>query len=72
MLDGQDNRDKQQLESLVRARSYGRVHDLRVERHGAGLVLRGRTSTYYVKQLAQEAVLAAGGLPLLANEIEVT
>jgi len=37
-----------------------------------GLVLRGRAQTYYAKQLAQHAVVEAAGLPILANEIEVS
>ncbi len=60
------------LESLVRTRSFGRVRDLRLELSGEGLILHGRATSYYVKQLAQQAVLEAGSLSLLANEIEVT
>ncbi len=60
------------LELLVRTRSFGRVRDLHLELSGSGLILHGRTTSYYVKQLAQQAVLEAGALPLLANEIEVT
>ncbi len=60
------------LESLIRRRSYGRVRDLRLEMRREGLILRGRATSYYVKQLAQQAVLEAGEPPLLANEIEVT
>jgi hypothetical protein len=59
------------LEALVRSRSHGRVRDLRLEVQGEGLVLRGQVSSYYDKQLAQQAVLEAGGVVLLANEIEV-
>jgi hypothetical protein len=36
-----------------------------------GVVLRGRSATYYGKQLAQHAVLTVAQLPLIANEIEV-
>lgn len=61
----------QRLESLVSARAYGRVKGLRLERRDEGLVLHGRVRTYYIKQLAQQAILEAGGVPLLANEIEV-
>jgi len=35
------------------------------------LILRGRTRTYYAKQLAQQAVMEATALPIRANEIEV-
>jgi hypothetical protein len=64
--------DPRQLECFIRTRSYGRVRDLRIELRGGGLILRGRACSYYAKQLAQQAVLEAGVLPLLANEIEVT
>jgi hypothetical protein len=37
-----------------------------------GVILRGQTHTYYAKQLAQDAVLELGGLPIVANEIEVS
>jgi len=63
--------DPHRLELLIRTRSYGRVRDLRLELRGGGLILHGRTGSYYAKQLAQQAVLEAGGLTLLANEIEV-
>jgi hypothetical protein len=59
------------LESFIRQRSFGRVRDLSLEVRDGGLVLRGRAPSYYTKQLAQQAVLEAGSLPLLANEIEV-
>jgi hypothetical protein len=45
----------------------GRVSDLRLLLRDNGVVLQG----YYAKQLAQEAVMKATKLPLLANEIEV-
>ena len=70
--DARGPRDPQHLESLIRTRSYGRVRDLHLELCGDGLILRGRACSYYAKQLAQQAVLEAGILPLLANEIEVT
>lgn len=61
----------EQLEGRVRARLNGRVHDFCLLARGHGLILRGRAPTYYVKQLAQEAVLATTGLPVLANDIQV-
>jgi hypothetical protein len=38
---------------------------------GGGLILRGLTTTYYAKQLAQHAVMEATAIPIVANEIEV-
>ena len=61
-----------QLEAHVRGRLNGRVRDLRLKVRDQGLVLRGQTRTYHAKQLAQHAVLEASGLPIVANEIQVT
>jgi hypothetical protein len=36
-----------------------------------GLLLRGYSHSYYVKQLAQHAVMQATNLRIVANEIEV-
>jgi hypothetical protein len=63
--------DVRHVEVLIHTRTFGRVRDLRVERDANGLILRGQTTSYYVKQLAQQAVLEAGELSLLANEIQV-
>jgi len=44
----------------------------RVGPRGRGLILRGRSRSYYGKQLAQHAVMEAVILPIVANEIEMT
>jgi hypothetical protein len=59
------------VESQVRRRVWGRVTDLQVEVVNGGIVLQGRAHTFYVKQLAQQAVFESSRLPLAANEIEV-
>jgi hypothetical protein len=60
------------LAARVHAYLGGRVRDFRLELcDGRGLVLRGRAPTYYAKQVAQHAVMAASRLPIAANEIEV-
>jgi hypothetical protein len=61
----------EQLEAQLRSRLIGRVCGLRLVLAGRGVILRGYARTYYAKQLAQHAVMAATDLPLLANEIEV-
>ncbi len=48
-----------------------RVRGLSVEVCGGQLILRGQADSYHVKQLAQHAAMAATGLPIAANEIEV-
>ena len=61
----------EQLEAHLQRRLNGRVRDLRLVVCGQGLILQGRASTYYVKQLAQHAVMNATALPIVTNEIEV-
>jgi len=59
------------IERHVRSRTRGQIRGLRVEVFDGEIVLSGRTSTYYNKQLATHAARdAAENLPL-NNEIEV-
>ena len=60
-----------ELAALVLARLNGRVQELRLLVHVGGIILQGRTRTYYAKQLAQHAVMEATDLLIVANEIEV-
>jgi hypothetical protein len=60
------------LLASVQQQLIGRVYELRLVVHDNGLVLQGRTYSYYAKQLAQQAVMKAAALPLLANDIEVS
>jgi hypothetical protein len=59
------------LEALVYSRLGWRIRELRLVVSAEGVLLRGRSRTYYAKQLAQHVVMKAAGLPILANEIEV-
>jgi hypothetical protein len=61
----------ERLAANVLHRLSSRVLDLCLAWRGGGLILRGRAATYYAKQLAQHAVMAATTAPILANEIEV-
>ncbi len=61
----------ERLANRIRATLSGRIRDFRLEVGAAGLVLRGWARTYYAKQLAQHAVMAATDLPIVRNEIEV-
>ena len=61
-----------QLTDLIVRRLGNRVRDLRVLRQGGGLVIQGRSTTYYAKQLAQHAAMELDNEPILANDIEVT
>ncbi len=59
------------LAASVQFQLAGRVSDLRLLLTDKGLVLQGHAHSYYAKQLAQQAVMKATELPLLANDIEV-
>jgi len=61
-----------ELEAHIQCRLSGQVRNLRLVVVDGGLVLRGHARTYYAKQLAQEALMSATMLPILANEIEVS
>jgi hypothetical protein len=70
--DGPRRNSLEQIEACVQGLLRGRVRTLHLVAQGDGLVLRGQVHTYYAKQLAQHAVMAATPMPILANEIEVT
>ena len=60
-----------ELERRLHNHLGARIRDLQVILGEGGLVLRGFTRTYYMKQQAQHAVKNLSDLPILANEIEV-
>ena len=61
------------LEVQIARRTGGQVRDLRVTFHDDRIVMRGRSRTYHLKQIAQEAALdETGGRPILVNEIAVS
>ena len=62
---------RQELETRVNARTGRRVRNLAVELVPEGVVLHGRTSTYYVKQLAQQEVRSFLPTVRLQNAIVV-
>ena len=48
-----------------------RVHNFRLHACDKGLVLEGRTKTYYGKQLVQHAIMGDSDCPIHANNIVV-
>lgn len=60
-----------ELEMRVQSCLGGRVQDLRIFYLEGGLVLRGRSHSYYAKQMAQHHAQEISELPIRANEIEV-
>lgn len=62
----------QQIMRLVQSRTGGRIQGLSVEVAGGEVVISGRTTTYYVKQLATHAALdLAGQFATLTNDVAV-
>ncbi len=61
-----------ELEAHVQCCLGSQIRDFRVRCQACGLVLTGHTHTYYAKQLAQQAVMEASDLPIVANDIEVS
>jgi hypothetical protein len=59
------------VERYVRLRTGGTISSLHVEVSQSEVILSGRTSTYYNKQLATHAALDAASEISLTNEIEV-
>ncbi|MGE3804388.1 MAG: hypothetical protein AB7K24_06925 [Gemmataceae bacterium] len=59
------------LERQVRCRTGRRIRDLDIEVSAERIVLRGRTGSYYVKQLAQHSVRDILPLVSLENTIDV-
>jgi hypothetical protein len=55
----------------VACRLGTQVRDFAIVLTDDGVLLRGRTETYYAKQLVQHAVMNAITTPIVANEIEV-
>lgn len=59
------------VERVVRSRTNGMIRGLRVSMVNGEIVISGRTSTYYTKQLATHAVRDTDKDVVLTNDIEV-
>jgi hypothetical protein len=60
-----------QLQLLIQTRLGKGVSNFQLILVDGGWVIRGRTQTYYAKQLAQEAVMELTDVPIIANSIQV-
>lgn len=49
----------------------GRLRDASISVEDGGVIIHGATKSYYVKQLAQEAVMKRISMPIAANQIKV-
>ena len=61
----------EQIEQAVQSRTGGRVRGLRVRVVDGCVIISGRTSTYYNKQLVTHAAMEAADDALVMNEVEV-
>jgi hypothetical protein len=59
------------VERLVQGRAGSRIRDLHVEVRGEEVLLTGRASSYYAKQLATHAALGEIAPLVLNNAIDV-
>jgi hypothetical protein len=60
------------IERAVQLETGRSVDDLTVEVSPQGILLKGRCTTYYTKQLAQHAAMSMPGGDRLINSIEVS
>lgn len=60
-----------QVEGQVRRRVGGRLRDFQLTLSPTGLILRGKASSFHVKQVVQHLVMSMLELAIAANEIEV-
>ena len=65
-----DSSTMEELERQVQGLLGSHVRHFHIVRRGDGLILKGRTHTFYAKQMAQQLVMR-GNHRVLANEIEV-
>ncbi len=59
------------IEGRIRRQTANRIRDLAVEVSRGSIVLRGRCSTFYTKQLAGHAAMGVLEGETLSNQIEV-
>jgi hypothetical protein len=63
----------EEIARLVQSRTGGQIVGLNVSVTGADVIISGRTTTYYLKQLATHAALdLAGRFATLTNDIVVS
>ena len=62
---------EERVEQEVRSRTTGRIRGLQVRVLNGQVVITGRTSTYYAKQLVTHAALESAEQLSVMNEVEV-
>ncbi len=66
-----EHRPVRQAEARLRQSSHSELRHVRCEFHEGALVLRGRVSSFYLKQLAQTLAAAVPGVQEIVNRIDV-
>ena len=61
----------EKIEQAVQTRTGGRIRGLQVIVSDCEVVISGRVSTYYTKQLVTHAAMEAGDELQVTNEVEV-
>ncbi len=59
------------VERAMRATGYGVLRAIRISVNPQAVVLGGRVTSYYLKQLAQAAATAVSGARAVHNELDV-
>ena len=67
----EDHRLAERIENALRATGYGALSKVRVSVSAGVVVLRGRVSSYYLKQIVQATALAAPGAQQICNGVDV-
>ena len=62
---------RQTIERQIAQRTWGRVHRLALEDTENRLVVRGYTCSYYVKQLAIQAILEVVGAEMKEVQVDI-
>ena len=55
----------------LHARGYEELRSITCEYHEGMIILRGRLSSFYLKQLAQEAIRTQPGVTIIVNSTDV-
>jgi len=67
----EDHRLADRVERALRATGYGELRTVRVSVSARVVILGGRVSSYYLKQVAQTIALAVPGAHQIGNGLEV-
>ena len=67
----EDHHLAERVERALRATGYGALRTVRVTVNARVVILGGRVSSYYLKQLAQATVFAVPGAHQIRNDLNV-